>query len=115
MLKLLLKDGRADPSVNNNEILTRMKNAGNLVIESVHEIELLNSANRDLELTTFLGLLNSPLKWGTPSYIESVFAERPNDRVAYFCSDLFKIPLAEAKLIRNLDDFDNYIHKMTVL
>ena len=52
------------------------------------------------------------MKYGTPSYIDNVFAERQNDLVASFISELLEIPLIQAKLIRNLDDFDIAINAM---
>jgi len=119
MLKLLLEDGRADPSVNNNQLYSAVKRFKNfppkLLLEKddrVIGIEFLNGETKPLTTTTFLNLFNSPLKWGTSSYIQSVFSERPNDLVANFLSDLLKIHIAEAKNIHNLDDFDIYIFEM---
>jgi hypothetical protein len=69
--------------------------------------------NRDrLTTTSFLNLFDSQLKLNTPSYIESVFAERPNDHVASFMSDLLNIPLEEAKAINNLEAFDKQLLKI---
>ena len=59
-----------------------------------------------------LNLFNYRLKSDTPSYIENVLAERPNDLVASFMSDFLEIPLIEAKAIHNLDDFDKYIYEI---
>ena len=118
-LKLLLEDGRADPSVNNNQILSRLRNFEALPTielleqdDRVKAIEFLNSETDRLTTTTFLNLFNSQLKWNTASFIESVFAERPNALVASYISNLLEISLREAKAIKNLDDFDKYIYKM---
>ena len=54
-------------------------------------------------------LLNSPLKYGTPSYLNSVFS---NEHVSSFISDLLKITLTKAKEIKNLDDFDRYVYEI---
>jgi ankyrin repeat protein len=116
ILKLLLEDGRADPSVNNNEILTKFRSGESLptieLLENddrVKAIEFLNSEVNHLTLINFLNLLNSKLKWGTASYIETVFG---NNLITTFISELLEISLPDAKAIKNLDDFDKYIYKM---
>ena len=122
ILYLLLADGRADPSVNNNQILASLRSTKNLLTiellekdDFVKSIEFLNIESKPLTTTTFLNLFNSPLKWGTSSCIESVFAQRSNDLVLFFISDMLMIPIKEAKSIHNLDEFDRLISLLNAI
>ena len=125
ILKLFLKDGRVDPSINNNQILSQFRNTETLPTiellkqdERVKAIEFLNNPNPNpsesnkLTSTSFLNLFNSQLKWSTSSYIESVFSERSNNLVATFIHDLLGISVRQAKAIHNLDDFDKYMFEI---
>ena len=77
--------------------------------DRVKSIDFLKENRNQLTITTFLNLFDSPLRLGTPSYIKSVFTERPNDLVASFMSNLLNIPLEEAKAINSLKAFDRQL------
>jgi hypothetical protein len=103
--------------VNNNELHSKLRGqtAPTKVLQLLEHddrviaIELLKSQTKSVSTTTFLDLLNSPLKYETPSYLKSVFS---NEHVASFISDLLKISQEKAKEIQNLDDFDKYMYEI---
>ena len=119
IVRMLLQIPEVNPSAIENSALRSASAYGHTDIvrmleqdDRVKAIEFLKKNRNRLTMATFLNLFDSPLQLGTPSYIESVFAERPNDHVALFMSDLFNIPLEEAKAVNNLEDFDRYIYKL---
>ena len=111
--RMLLSRPDVNSFANDNEAFRLASYYGHTDIVQMFEqddrfiaIEFLTNNRVPLTITTFLNLFDSPLKLRTPSYIEKVFAERPNDLVASFFSSFLNIPLEEAKAIHNLKEFD---------